>query len=125
MTGSLPRAAPELQPRPIAVIALDSFALPEGLSADAVIGCFREREGLTVYADLEAAEAAGLPIAMRGAWITLTVETALDLVGFTAAFSRALAEAGIACNVIAGARHDHVLVPLDQAEAAMQVLGGV
>ena len=37
----------------------------------------------------------------------------------------ALAEAGVACNVIAGARHDHILVPLDQADAAMQALNGV
>jgi hypothetical protein len=125
MTGSLPRASPELHPRPIAVIALDGFLVPDRLSADAVVGCFREREGLTIYADLAAAEAAGLPIAMRAAWITLMVETALDLVGFTAAFSRALAEAGVACNVIAGARHDHILVPLDQADAAMQALNGV
>jgi hypothetical protein len=125
MKGSLPRASPELHPRPIAVIALDGFVVPDALSADAVIGCFREREGLTVYADLAVAEAAGLPIAMRAAWITLTVETALDLVGFTAAFSKALANSGIACNVVAGARHDHVFVPLDQAEAAMRALNGV
>ena len=52
----------------------------------------------------------------------MTVASALDAVGFTAAFSGALAEAGIACNVVAGARHDHLFVPWEQAEAAMAVL---
>ena len=41
----------------------------------------------------------------------------------TAAFSVALAAHGIACNVLAGLHHDHLLVPVDQAEEAIVVLG--
>ena len=51
----------------------------------------------------------------RFAWITLGVESPLTAVGLTAAVSTALAEAGIACNVVAAMRHDHVFVPFDRA----------
>ena len=124
LAGLLAAAAPHLQERRVAVVALDGFS-PPSLPADALIGSFREAEGLTLYVDLAAAEAAGLPIAFRAAWITMSVHSALDAVGFTAAFAAALAQAGISCNVIAGARHDHLLVPLDSAEAAMRVLRGL
>ena len=70
----------------------------------------------------EAAEAAGLEGAFECAWITLETETDLDLVGLTAAVSARLAEAGIACNVIAGARHDHLFVPVDRAEETLGLL---
>jgi len=116
------QASPQRHPRPVAVIALDGFAMPATLPADAIIGCFRETEGLTLYVDLAAAEAAGLPIAFRAAWITMNVNSALDAVGFTAALASALAQAAIACNVVAGARHDHLFVPWEKAEEAMAAL---
>lgn len=115
----LAQAAPHLHPRAVAVVALDGSVAPEGL---AVIGSFREAEGLTLYVDAEAAEAASLPVAFRAGWITMTVASALDAVGFTAAFSAVLAEEGIACNVMAGARHDHLFVPWEQREEAMAAL---
>jgi hypothetical protein len=43
-------------------------------------------------------------------------------VGLTAAFSTALGQAGISCNVVAGIHHDHVFVPVEQAQMAMDVL---
>lgn len=63
-----------------------------------------------------------LDILFRARWISLTVHSALEAVGLTAAFATALAAAGLSCNVFAGAYHDHLLVPVHQAEAAMQVL---
>ncbi|XXE67240.1 ACT domain-containing protein [Pseudomonas sp. R1-6] len=39
--------------------------------------------------------------------VTLTVHSALDAVGLTAAFATALGNAGISCNVIAAYYHDH------------------
>ena len=118
----LTEASPVLHPHATAVVALDGFEPPPGLE---VIGLFREAEGLTLYVDAEAAEAAGLRIAFRAAWITMTVESALDEVGFTAAFAAALAQKGIACNVMAGARHDHLFVPWERGEEAMRVLRGL
>ena len=121
----LAQASPRLHPRPIAVVGLEGSALPPALPAGAVIASLREAEGLTLYVDLAAAQAAGLSVAFHAAWITMTVESGLDAVGFTAAFAGALARAGIACNVLAGARHDHLFVPWAQAEAAMAALRGL
>lgn len=58
----------------------------------------------------------------RAAWLTITVATSLDAVGLTAVLSTALAAAGIPANVIAGARHDHVLVPAELADDAIATL---
>ena len=61
------------------------------------------------------------------AWLSLRVHSALDAVGLTAAVSRALADAGIACNVLAGFHHDHLLVPAARradAIAALHALRG-
>jgi uncharacterized protein len=71
---------------------------------------------------VEAAVAVGAPIEFRGAWLTLTVFSALEAVGLTAAVARALADEGIPCNVLAGYHHDHMLVPEERAGDAMRVL---
>jgi uncharacterized protein len=86
------------------------------------VGVFREREGLTVIASEHAALRANLPILFRAAWISLSVHSDLQAVGLTAAFATALGNAGISCNVVAGAYHDHLFVPYDRAQAAMQAL---
>ena len=114
-------AAPLLHPAPVAVATLAGGEVPDALRAQ-VIATMREREGLTLYVDLAAAEAAGLPILMRAAWISLDVHSDLEAVGFTAVFAQALAARGIAANVVAGAWHDHVFVPLDRAQDAMDAL---
>ena len=54
--------------------------------------------------------------------ITLTVHSALDGVGLTAAVAGALAERGIACNVVAGFHHDHLFVPWARAKEALRTL---
>lgn len=86
------------------------------------IATVRENEGLTIIVSEEAALGAGLPIVLRAAWITLEVHSDLHAVGLTAAFSTALGRAGISCNVVAGAWHDHIFVPVARAQEAMRVL---
>ena len=54
--------------------------------------------------------------------ITLDVHSALDGVGLTAAVSAALADHGIPANVVAGHHHDHIFVPEEQADRAVDVL---
>jgi uncharacterized protein len=92
------------------------------LSSIPVICTFREDEGLTIILPEPDALTAGFPILFRAVWITLTVNSAFDAIGMTAAFSTALSDAGISCNVVAGARHDHVFVPIDRADDAMAVI---
>ena len=82
----------------------------------------REREGLTLVVPEEQAVAAGLPVLFRAAWISLTVHSDFQAVGLTAAFSGALGQAGISCNVVAGAFHDHIFVPAEQAQLTLAVL---
>ena len=101
--------------------------LPEGstLAAADIQASIREAEGLSVVVDEAAAQKHGLQNAFRAAWITLNVHSDLAAVGLTAAFSAALGRAGISCNVVAGHCHDHIFVPYEQAEAAMETLRGL
>ena len=81
-----------------------------------------EPEGLSAVITQADADRHGLEYDFVAAWITLRVESALSAVGLTAEVSRCLAEAGISCNVIAGLRHDHLLVPEGEAREAMSTL---
>jgi uncharacterized protein len=83
---------------------------------------FTEDEGLTLILARGQADGAGLPYDLVTAWITLTVHSALDGVGLTAAVSRTLADAGISCNMVAAARHDHLFVPEAAADEALRLL---
>lgn len=98
--------------------------LPDGTAIDpeAVVASIREPEGMSVVVAEETAIRLGLPVQFRAAWITLNVHSDLAAVGLTAAFSSALGEAGISCNVVAGTHHDHIFVPYEQASRAMAAL---
>jgi uncharacterized protein len=111
--------------RPVLVhpaVVLVAVADPAGLPALATVV---EDEGVTVVLRQEDAERLGLDFDWVGAWITLRVHSALESVGLTAAFSAALADAGISCNVLAGLRHDHLLVPADRAAEALGLLASL
>lgn len=84
-----------------------------------------EAEGLSGVLRREDADAHGLAYDFVAAWLSLRVHSALHAVGLTAAVSQALAARGIACNVLAGYYHDHLLVPAVQREAAIAALRGV
>ncbi len=87
-----------------------------------IISSIREREGFSIIISEEDAQQLGLEPVLRFAWITLEVHSDLTATGFTAAFSSALAAKGISCNVVAGAFHDHLFVPVEQADEALRVL---
>lgn len=93
-----------------------------GAPSEALAG-FQEAEGLSLVLPVERAERhgfkAGGPVQ---ACITLTVHSALDGVGLTAAVSGALAAEGIPCNMVAAFHHDHVFVPEAEAERALAAL---
>lgn len=85
----------------------------------------REPEGLSAVVRREVAEAHGLAYDYVAAWIILRVHSSLDAVGLTATVSAALAAAELSCNVVAGLRHDHLLVPYEDAERALSILRGL
>ncbi|MEQ4520775.1 N-acetyltransferase [Pseudarthrobacter sp. B907] len=87
-----------------------------------IAAAVREAEGLTVVLPHEDADALGLQYDFVAAWITLQVHSSLEALGLTAAVSAALTEAKISCNVLAGFHHDHLLVPVADAERALEVL---
>lgn len=86
------------------------------------LATFREREGLTVIAREEDVRAVGLEPLFLCAWIALSVHSDLEAVGLTAAIAAALTARGISCNVVAAAYHDHIFVPVERADEAMEAL---
>ncbi|SMQ63290.1 hypothetical protein SAMN06297468_0832 [Altererythrobacter xiamenensis] len=92
---------------------------PQALGA--AIGTFREDEGVTAIVPESVARELGEegPAMAR---ITLTVHSSLEGVGLTAAVAGALAEAGIACNMVAAFHHDHAFVPAERGEDALAIL---
>jgi len=95
---------------------------PDKIKLEDTIGLFKENEGWTVILNKRAADNLKLNYTYIASWITLTVHSSLEAVGLTAAFSKALAEASISCNVVAGYHHDHIFVDNKDAEKAMDVL---
>ena len=73
----------------------------------------REEEGLTAIRP-----------SPTGPWahIAIGVLSDLESVGLTAALSKSLADAGISANVVAALHHDHIFVPWDRREEALELL---
>lgn len=97
----------------------------EPLPDVAIAAMVSESEGTSVVIALEAAEEADLPYEFEAAWLTLVNHTSLEAVGVTASLTTALAVRGIACNVIAGFHHDHVLIPIGRVEDAIRAIDQV
>ena len=90
------------------------FEPTSSLTLDAdMFALIREEEGVTAIRP-----------AADGEWarISLGVHSSLGAVGLTAALSRTLAEAGIATNIVAALRHDHLFVPWDLRSEALNLL---
>ena len=103
--------------------AEDAAGLTLGSGVEALISePESDRDTVTVVADRDAADRLGLTTAFIAAWLTLDVHSSLEAVGLTAAVSRTLADGEIACNVLAGFHHDHLLVPIDRVDEAIECL---
>jgi hypothetical protein len=100
-------------------------SIPEGKEIPAAlrpIHIFREREGTTLVIRREEAESAGLPYQFASRLITLTVHSSLEAIGFLAAITGRLAEAGISVNAVSAFYHDHLFVPEHKADEALRHL---
>jgi hypothetical protein len=85
-------------------------------------GVFQEAEGKTLFLRKEEALRAGLPYAFESRMITLNIHSALSAVGFLSEITRRLAAARISVNAVSGFYHDHLFVPVDRAEEALNLL---
>lgn len=94
-------------------------AIPTGLTP---LLRFTEDEGITLIVPLDQAQANGIECQFHARMITLTVNSALDAVGFLAAITARLAAAGISVNAVSAYHHDHIFVPVNRAQEAMQLL---
>jgi len=83
---------------------------------------FKEDEAITIIVKKGIADKLKLDYPFVASWITLTVHSSLEAVGLTAAFSKALSDNGISCNVVAAYYHDHIFVDRKDAEKAMVIL---
>jgi len=110
---------PELNPGEYVYCLADS---KEHAAALDPLFYFIEKEGMTMILPKELADAMNVPYATTFVWITLTVHSALEAVGLTAAVSKSLTEANISCNVVAAFYHDHIFVPITDSARAMQAL---
>ena len=86
------------------------------------LASYQEEEGLTLVLAKQSADVAGLAYDAVFNCIILMVHSSLEAVGLTAAVSGKLAANGISANVMAAYHHDHVFVPENKAQLALQLL---
>ncbi|GLS41816.1 hypothetical protein GCM10010869_74130 [Mesorhizobium tianshanense] len=111
---------PELRPGVHVFVTLPPDA-PVPDSLDPVM-LFREREGTTLIVREEEARAVGLEAVFSCRIVTLNIHSSLDAVGFLATITTRLAAAGMGVNPVSAFYHDHLFVPADRAEEAMDML---
>lgn len=92
------------------------------LLTNEILCMYRENEGLTVVADTNYLRDNLIDFEGPFAKLTIEVHTSLELVGLTAALAKALTESGISANVIAAYYHDHIFVPFDKQNEAIEAL---
>jgi hypothetical protein len=83
---------------------------------------FREDEGITVIVSKEIANKFALHSESEWGLISMTVHSDLEAVGFLAKVTSVLAEAGITANTVSAFYHDHIFVPSDRVQDAIELL---
>jgi hypothetical protein len=112
---------PSLSPEEFVYCTVPTEGVPSHLPLNPLC-IFHEAEGTTLILPTETAKGHGLSYGAPMRCITLTVHSALEAVGLTAAFATALTREGISANVVAAYYHDHIFVPSADAERAVAVL---
>lgn len=107
------------RPGEFTMVTLPSSSAELSSGVEALI---REPEGISAVARIDVARKKGWEPGPLMAWLTLDVHSSLEAVGLTAAVAEAFAELGIACNVVAGFYHDHLLVPVGRAGEAIDAI---
>lgn len=88
----------------------------------APVATFREAEGLTLIVSAAEAARVGLAAVYPCRWVTLSVHSSLEAVGFLARITTHLAAHGVSVNPVSGYYHDHLFVPADRVGDVMRLL---
>ncbi|MFT4959139.1 MAG: hypothetical protein ACI92Z_000212 [Paracoccaceae bacterium] len=112
---------PVVQPGSYVFISTEDPTLVASLSSQA-ISTFKEEEGMSMLIPVELAKKSELSVDQPMSCITLNVYSSLEGVGLTAAVSTALGDNSIPCNMVAAFHHDHVFVPSEMCDRAIEVL---
>ncbi len=91
------------------------------LNIDALL-TFKEKEGVTLILDKTTADSHSLEYLATWSMITLSVHSDLEAIGFIARVSSELAKKGISVNVVSAFYHDHLFVPHDEGQEALEIL---
>ncbi|MHA1613966.1 MAG: ACT domain-containing protein [Candidatus Thorarchaeota archaeon] len=83
---------------------------------------YREDKAITVIIEKTVAEIHKLDFESVWGLISLSIHSDLAAVGFLAAVTNALAEAGISTNVVSAFYHDHLFVPIERVSDAISLL---
>jgi hypothetical protein len=85
------------------------------------LGVFKEKEGTTLILEEKHLQQ-GLKKSGPHALITLNVYSDLSAVGFLSKITSKLAENAVSVNAISAYHHDHIFVPKESANKAVQLL---
>lgn len=119
LTALLAAMNPELHPDTYVFATVPAGFPMDGLSPRLV---FAEDEGTTLILPRAEAEEAGLIYTFESRMITLNIHSSLEAVGFLAVVTARLAALAIGVNPVSAYYHDHLFVPADRAETALQEL---
>ncbi len=111
-----------LEPHTYVFVTMSEADLPDGIRARMI---FYEAEGVTLILLKTEAEVFGLTYTFPCRMITLNVHSSLDAVGFIAKVSSVLSQEGIGVNPVSAFFHDHLFVPVDCANDAMEILNRI
>ena len=121
MTEMVANMSPILQPETF--VFCSTFSNEDNSEAIKVAkAMIHEDEGMSLILERSDAVSLGYIFDSTLRQITLMVYSSLEGVGLTSAVSSALAQRGIACNMVAGMHHDHLFVPARRANDAVKAL---
>ncbi len=123
LANILRNMCPKLQEETYVFCQVSDARLEEVLTQSLCI--FREGEGMSAILPKCLAQQYGIASSKPFRQITLQVFSGLSAVGLTATVTRELADAGIVANMVNALRHDHVFVPEESAQRALQLLRGL
>lgn len=116
--------SPSLDPKEMVFCCLGGFPDLSELPTPP-FAFIKEEEGWTIILEKDMADTLGWLYEGVFCRITLEVHSSLEAVGLTAVVATELAKQDISANVVAGAFHDHVFVPVHRASNALTCLEGI